>query len=343
MRQLGLVLALLFALPAVAAAQPLVTVVIASVPSPTAVGTYIAIEKGYFRELGIEVDLEKAESAGSAMPLLASNRLQVLEGGFAASFWNALSQGLPVTMAMERGTSPLNHTVLVRADLKDKIKSVADLKGRRFAEVSPDGIQLYEAGKALEPAGLSLKDLDIHYIPYSQLIVAFQNQAVDAGTSIPPFSDQIIQKGLATVLVDIDATVRPTPMANVAYMINTDWAKQNPDIAHRVFVALARGARDYCQAYHGGPNRGDVIDLMVRKNVAVRDLLETRPWSARDPNGRFNIASVLDIQDWFYKAGLIKEKFPATRLIDASFADEVAKELGPFELANKGSQLPGCR
>ncbi len=39
----------------------------------------------------------------------------------------------------------------------------------------------------------------------------------------------------------------------------------------------------------------------------------------------------------------MKQKFPVDRLIDSSYANEAAKELGPFELINKSSQLPGCR
>ncbi len=331
------------ALFVVAPAMAETKITIGAVPSPTAVGTYIAIDKGYFKDFGIDVDLEKADSAGAAMPLLASGRLDVVEGGLAASYWNALAQGLPVIMAMERGSSPLNHSLLIRADLKDKIKTVADLKGKTMAQVSPDGIQQYEAGKALETGGLRVKDVEQRYIPYTQLIVAFQNGAVDAGMSIPPFSDIIQEKGLGVVLVNMDKVIRPEPMANVAYVTNSDWAKKNPEIAHHVFVALARGARDYCQAYHGGPNREYVMKLMIDKKVATRELLETRPWAARDPNGRLNEASVLDIQDWFFKEGLVKQKFPAERLIDASFANEASKELGPFVLDNKDSQLPGCR
>ncbi len=319
------------------------TVVIGSVPSPTAVGTYIAIDKGYFNAVGIDIDLEPAQSAGAVMPMLAANRIQVIEGGMAASYWNALGQGLPVTMAMERGTSPLNHTLLVRADLAGKIKTVADLKGHSFAEVSPDGIQQYEAGKAIAPAGLTMKDLDIRYIAYPDLVVAFQNGAVDAGMSIPPFSDAVIDRKLGFALVEIDKAVKPYPMANVVYMINTDWAKADPKIAHNVFVALAHGARDYCQAYHGGPDRDYVVNLMIQKKIGTREMLDNRPWAARDPNGRINEASILDIQDWFYNDGLIKQKFPIGRLIDPSYADEAAKELGPFDLVNKSSQLPGCR
>ena len=161
--------------------------------------------------------------------------------------------------------------------------------------------------------------------------------------SIPPFSDAILDRKLGFKLVDIDEAVKPTPMANVVYMINTDWAKKEPKVAHNVFVALARGARDYCQAYHGGPNREYVINLMIEKKIGTRDMLDGRPWAARDPNGRVSEASMLDIQDWFYNEGLVKQKFPIGRLIDSSYADEAAKELGPFDLINKTSQLPGCR
>ena len=146
-----MVLLLIELLTGPAHAADLEKVIIGSVPSPTAVGTWIAIDKGYFRDLGIDVDMENAQSAGAVMPMLASNRIQVIEGGMAASYWNALGQGMPVTIAMERGTTPLNHTLLVRSELADKIKTVADLKGRSFAEVSADGIQQYEAGKAIAP------------------------------------------------------------------------------------------------------------------------------------------------------------------------------------------------
>jgi NitT/TauT family transport system substrate-binding protein len=93
-----LVIAALLSMAAPVHAQK-AQIVIGSVPSPTAVGTYIAIDKGYFRDLGIEVDLEPAQSAGAVMAMLASNRIQVVEGGMAASYWNAITQGMPTTRA----------------------------------------------------------------------------------------------------------------------------------------------------------------------------------------------------------------------------------------------------
>jgi hypothetical protein len=34
--------------------------------------------------------------------------------------------------------------------------------------------------------------------------------------------------------------------------------------------------------------------------------------------------------------------FPAERLVNTSYVEEAVKKLGPFELENKDSKLPGC-
>ncbi len=325
------------------AAEP-VKLTVGVVPSVPAGATWIAVEKGYFREAGIEVELEKIDSASNAMALLASDRMQVVEGGLAAGYWNGLAQGLPVIMALERGSSPLYHDLLVRPDLKDQIKTVADLKGRTVALVAPGSSVIYEIGKTLETAGLSLRDIEIKYIPFPQMGVALANKAVDVALEVPPFGAVIASQKLGVRWIDTDDYIRPQPISFIAYMANTDWTAKNPDLARKFFIALVRGGRDYCQAYHHGPNRQEVEDIMWKyRAVNARELLHTMPWQARDPNGRFNVASVLDVQDWFFKEKLITQKFPADRLIDTSYADYAQKVLPPFEVINKDDKLAGCR
>lgn len=327
-----------------ARAESLPHVVIATVPTIASASTYIADAKGYLREAGIDAEIEKIQSVSTAMPLLASGRVQVAQGGFSAAYWNGLAQGLPVIMAFEGGSTPLNHHVLLSAAMKDKIKKVADLKGRTVALNAPGSIIGYDLYKVLGSAGLTFKDIEIKYIGFPQMGVALQNGAVDAAVNVPPFGDLAIEKGLAVNWIDTDDYLKPAPVSVVHYVINSDWAKKNSDLAHRLFVAMARGTRDYCQAYHHGPNRDEVIGIMMKYGVAGdHESLDKFPWQARDPNGRFNKASVLDVQDWYFKDGFIKKKFTAAQLIDTSYAEEAAKKLGPFQVMNKDSKLGGCR
>jgi hypothetical protein len=49
------------------------------------------------------------------------------------------------------------------------------------------------------------------------------------------------------------------------------------------------------------------------------------------------------MQAFFKREGTIDKTSPAEKLVDPSYAADVAKELGPFELINKASPLKGCR
>jgi NitT/TauT family transport system substrate-binding protein len=72
-------------------------------------------------------------------------------------------------------------------------------------------------------------------------------------------------------------------------------------------------------------------------------LLYKYPWPARDPNGRINVDSMLDMQAWYKRNKFTGAELPAERLADTSYADYAAQKLGPFVLENRDSTLAGCR
>ena len=174
---------------------------------------------------------------------------------------------------------------------------------------------------------------------------ALQNKAIDAAEEVPPFNVFVIEQGLGAKWIDPDTYIRPTPYETNAYFANTDWLRDNPDLARRLFVAIVRGARQYCQAYHHDEAlRAEMLDLLVKYGVTTdRAVLDKLPWPARNPDGRFNLASIADIQDWFFKHGLITKTYPIERMVDTRFAEIAAKELGPFVVTNQESKLAGCR
>jgi NitT/TauT family transport system substrate-binding protein len=218
------------------------------------------------------------------------------------------------------------------------------LKGRPIAEVAPGSSAHYEVGKVIESAGLTMKDIDLKYIPFAQMGIALANGAVDVAFEVPPYGQMVIAAGQGVHWLDPEDYIKVLPSSFVGYFANSDWIKQNPDLAKRFFLALVKGGRDYCQAYHHGPNRQEVVDILFKYRVAASaEQLDGMPWQARNPNGRFNVASLMDLQDWFFEQGIIKQKFPAERLVDSDFADYAEKQLPPFDLINKASPLKGCR
>jgi len=336
-------LAILMALAATAArAEP---ITIAIVPSVPAASTLMAEQKGYFRDAGLDVKIERIDSMGKAVAFLAANQVQVAQGGINAGIFNAIAQGLPVALALDGGSTPLYHRLLVRRALADTIKTAADLKGRSVGLSSPGSTSLYEMAMTLARANLTLHDVDVKNLAFAQMPPALANGAIDVALAVAPFTALAVERDIAVAWLDPEAGYIATlPMTSVAYIVNADWAAKNPDVARRLMLALARGSRDYCQAYHHGPNRNEVLDVLVKNRIgADRALLDRMDWQARNPDGRFNLASLADLQGFFRREGIIDKTVPVERLVDPRYAEAAARELGPFAVINQASRLEGCR
>lgn len=304
----------------------------------------MALKRGYFEQAGIKLQWDDIDTTANVIALLAQNQYNIVAGGISAGIFNALEKNLPITILSDRVSTPIGHNLMLRPDLKDSVKSFKDLKGKVVASNGQGSVSTYEIGKMLEREGLSITDVDLKIMPFTQMGIAFRNKAIDAGLVIPPFVWQLEEQGLAVPFGNVDELVTPQPMTIAVIMANTDWIKSNPDLVQRYMTAWLRGARDYCNAYHGGPERQEVIDELVSsKTEPRRELLEKYPWPARSPEGKINVASMLDINSWYVANKLSAQTFPADRLVNATFIEAANKTLGPFQLENKDSKLAGCR
>jgi NitT/TauT family transport system substrate-binding protein len=327
----------------VASAQE-TTVKIGIARSTSNAAELMALKRGYFEQAGIKLQWDDIDTTANVIALLAQNQYSIVAGGISAGIFNALAKNLPITILSDRVSTPIGHNLMLRPDLKDSVKSFKDLKGKVVASNGQGSVSTYEIGKMLEREGLSITDVDLKIMPFTQMGIAFRNKAIDAGLVIPPFVWQLEEQGLAVPFGNVDELVTPQPMTIAVIMANTDWIKANPDLVQRYMTAWLRGARDYCNAYHGGPERQEVIDELVSsKTEPRRELLEKYPWPARSPEGKINVASMLDINAWYVANKLSAQTFPAERLVNATFIEAANKKLGPFQLENKDSKLAGCR
>jgi NitT/TauT family transport system substrate-binding protein len=104
------------------------------------------------------------------------------------------------------------------------------------------------------------------------------------------------------------------------------------ELARRWMLAYLRGVREYNDAYRRGPNRADVIRLLTQA-TPIRDaaLWERMVWTAIDPNGRVNTASVLETQGWYRRNNMLQSDIDLRPFIDSSFAEWAVEQLGPYQ------------
>jgi len=122
---------------------------------------YIARDKGYFKKLGLDIDTRQFADGALAVPSLVSGELDVTFMTAAASLFNSVAKGAPLTVILDRGNNRPGYayTVLnVTQKLADQgVKSLADvgkLKGKRVAVNALGSINHFNAALALIKAGL---------------------------------------------------------------------------------------------------------------------------------------------------------------------------------------------
>jgi len=337
-------LALLAATTAQAQTPATVKVNLGTVQSFGAVVTYIAQDKGYFRDAGIELNISFMNSSANVMAILARGDLNIVEGGVSVGFFNAVNQNLPIIMTTDRVSTPIHHHLLVAPKHKGKITKLADLKGMNVGTNAAGAVTTYELGKMFARSGMTLKDIELKVVGFPQMGAALQNGALDATLIIPPFAAAFEQQGLGFSIANADDLVEPSPMTIAVSYVNTDWAAKNKEAMKRFFVAYMRATREYCTAYHHGANRKEVIDIALKYGLEKSAAnVEKNPWTGRNMNGAINMPSIMDMQQFYLQTGFVKRVLPGEKLYTSEYIDHANKVLGPPPVVKPDSKLPGCR
>jgi NitT/TauT family transport system substrate-binding protein len=319
------------------------TIHLTTVQSIGSLATYIAQDKGYFKKYGVDVDIAPLQSAADGVALLATNQIQILEGGISVGFFNGKARKLPVIMVSDRVSTPIHHKLVVGMRHKDKVKTLKDLKGMTVGTNAAGSVTTYEVGKVLATAGMSIEDIQLKVLGFPQMGAALQNGALDATLSIPPFSEALVNDGFGTTLAEVDKLVEPKPLTIAGVFLNPEWAKTHEKDVQGFFQAYMQATRDYCLAYHNGPNRAEVEQIAL-KNGLGKDLatIQRDPWTGRSLNGRINIASVMDQQKYYLDSNLVQAATPAEEIFTSVYVDKANEMLGaPPTIPNDAD--PSCR
>src|SRR3954452_4251899 len=193
--------------PAAARVAPL------SPPVPLRVGhigtgsdlpVYVAIERGYFQEEGLEIAAVDFRTSAEMVPALASGQLDVGLGGVNAGLFNSVAQGIPLKIVADKAVNtPSDKSTgwMARTDLLDsgQLKEARDLKGLVVGVASPGSPGDIELDRMLRSGALTRDDVEIKPIPYADQPVAFANKSIDLAYVFEPTRTRLLEQGVARV------------------------------------------------------------------------------------------------------------------------------------------------
>ena len=232
---------------------------------PVAAGLpfFAAVEKGFFKEAGLDVEPLKFAGAQQVMEAMLSGRGDGSANGTG-------SANLAIGEIAQPGlfkifcTNPSNAKFVLEEFLVPKdspIKSVAELKGKKVA--SGPGIQNVTLAKTmLERAGAGT--IAVTELPIGQHVAALAAGQVDAVYTLEPTGTVGRLNGTTRVLEAgvVAHYILGDPMApwhGGAASLTTEFIKKNPELAKKYIAAYAKGvefvrtqpaeARQYMKGY----------------------------------------------------------------------------------------------
>jgi NitT/TauT family transport system substrate-binding protein len=299
---------------------------------------YIAYDRGFFKDEGLDVELIVLDSGAKVIAPLGTGELDVGSGALSVGFWNALLRGIKFRIVADRGhTEPgyLYQTVFVRKDLIDsgQFKSLKDLKGMRIGFAAQGVTSLSLLNEAAKFAGIKYEDVTPVYLSFPQQIAALQNKALDGTMLIEPQATVAVNAGYGVRFMDTNEFY---PHQQISVIFYSDrFATQRKNVAEKFMRAWLRGVRTYNDALKGGKIAGigaDEVIATMAKSFNMNPALVREMYSqAVDVAGAVNGAGIQKDLDFFLKQGWVTGQIKASDVIDMSFAQKASAELGPYQ------------
>ena len=315
----------LFPFPGVALEQ----ITLAYSPSLSFAPLFIAIEKGYLKEQGIELKLELFKSGSEAVAFAANGQIAGIAGGIGASNFNGANKNMGVKIVAPMALQPIKGApapILVRSDLANEIASPKQLKGKRIAVGGGAGSTgEYMLLRVLEKAGIEKNEVTLVNLAFPDMPLAFSKKSVDAGLIPAPFSIVPLEEGTAKILVPV---CTPGEMVTVLSFGEQFMAK-SPILAERMVAAIMKATRDLVRV---GEYTDEFINIFLKYYKIDRDKLVKIDLYDFDPDLKIQEKTLREMERVYAKNGQLSYQppLPIDKLVETSFATKALQRMGPF-------------
>ena len=233
------------AMPAIVRAQARPKIRIGYWPVAAGLPFFAAIEKGYFKEAGLDVEAIKFAGAQQVMEAMLAGRSDGSSNGTGSANL-AIGEIAQPGLFKIFATNPSNAKFVLDEFIVPKdspVKTMADLKGKKVA--SGPGIQNVTLAKTmLERAGAT--GATVIELPIGQHVAALVAGQVDACYTLEPTgtigrmngTTRVIEAGVVAKYILGDAMA---PWHGGAASLTTEFIKKNPDVAKKFIAAYTRG------------------------------------------------------------------------------------------------------
>lgn len=326
-------LALLFAGAAAHTAplDPRLSLKVGAIGAISDAGIFIAQDKGFFKDEGLDVEIVSFKAAPQILPAIATGEVEVSGSAVTPALFNAFARGIGMKLVADKGQVAKGFgfaAIVIRSDLADTIRDFKDLKGRKLAVMGKGVSSTAQLGKALDLGGIKPNEVELIELGLPEMVAALGNKAIDGATLLEPFITLATARHVAIRWKGMEDFL-PFVGQNGVIIYAQKFAETHPEAAKRWMLAYLRGTRVYLDSVVKGIDR-HAVNAILAEHTGVKDLslLAKMAPTGFDPNGRMEAASLEADQDWFLKLGLQQGRADLSKIIDYQYVDYAVAQLG---------------
>ena len=291
-------------------------------------GVFIAADRGYFRDAGLDIELVFFDAAQPIAVAAASNDIDIGVTAFTTGLFNLAGKGaLSVVAGQSRevpGFPLIAYLAATHAPGAAAIQKPQDLAGHRVGVTQTGSTFHYSLGLLAKKYGFPLSSVQIVALQsLTNVAAAVKGGAVDGALLPVTTAKPLLDAGDARLLGWVGDE---TPWQLGCVFVSRR-QKQDPGTIAKFLVAYRRGCRDYHDILLAAAKDG-----VVPVTDATRPLLEIIARTAGqtidqvrvglpfvDPEGSLDVADVANQIAWNQEQGFIDKGFTVEDVIDRRF------------------------
>lgn len=288
---------------------------------------FIAQDKGYFKEAGLDIELKFLDAAQPIAVATASGDVDFGVTAFTAGLYNLAGKGaLKVIggMSREKAGYPLIGYFASNNAYAGGLKTPKDLAGKRIAVTQTGSSFHYSLGLLADKYGFKLADIKV--LPMQSLsnaAAALKGETVDAALLPVSTARKLIDDGGARLLGWVGDE---TPW-QLGAVFASPKALGNKPLVTKLLAALARADREYHEVILASIKDGkaDINDrtrplleiIAGYTNLQVAQVVGNCAYI--DPDGKLDVSNVANQIAWMQEQGFVDKGFGVDAIIAKEF------------------------
>lgn len=291
--------------------------------------SFIALERGYFADQGLDVEFVFFQAAQPMAVAIASGDIDyavtAVSGGLISLAQKGAIKVIGGALSEEAGID--GQKILVSdAAMQRGVKSPKDLDGAAWAVTQSGSSFHYMGAKIAAAENVQLKFKPLQKV--GAIIGALKSGQVDAWSIVPHIAKPLAGSGAVHIIGDVSDYVPDYQVTTV--FTSAKNAAENRDQSEKFLKAFSMGAADYAAAMIDKSEGDSGVDKMVdliHKYVYVdrpRDKAASSIINGTmriNSGAALNIASIKDQLNWFQSEGLVDSSITIDTLVDSSYVD----------------------